>query len=131
MSAITEEAVDALERDATTQSISEIASYLQEQLGQRVTAYLAGLTDVKQIGRYARRDGPEPRANVDRRLREGYKVVRLIATPYDTKTAKAWLFGTNTRLDDNAPIELLGRAESTADFIAVQRAARQFASIDG
>jgi hypothetical protein len=130
MSAMTEEAVDALERDATMRSIGEIASYLQEQLGQRVAAYLAGLADAKQIGRYARQDGPEPRANVERRLREGYKVVRMIATPYDTKTAKVWLFGTNTRLDDNAPIELIARADSTADFVAVQRAARQFASTD-
>jgi hypothetical protein len=68
---------------------------------------------------------------VARRLREGYKVVRMIVEPYDAKTAKAWLFGTNTRLDDNAPIELLRDARSTDEFIAVQRAARQFASIDG
>ena len=54
----------------------------------------------------------------------------MIAEAYDAKTAKAWLFGTNTRLDDNAPIEVLRDAQSTEDFIPVQRAARQFASVD-
>jgi hypothetical protein len=131
MTMITEEAVDALERDAAALEIRAIARYLQDELGQRMAAHMAGLTDAKQIGRYSRQDGPMPSDKVDRRLREGYKVVRMIAASYDTKTAKAWLFGTNTRLDDNAPIELLGQADSTEDFIAVQRAARQFATIDG
>ena len=122
--------IDQLEHDATTFSTAQIAAYLQEQLGQRMAAYLAGLTAVKQIGRYMREDGPDPRDNVERRLREGYKVVRMIVEAYDAKTAKAWLFGTNTRLDDNAPIEVLREAESTEDFIPVRRAARQFASVD-
>ena len=38
------------------------------------TAFLTGLADAKQIGRYARADGPEPRAAVAQRLRHGYKV---------------------------------------------------------
>ena len=46
----------------------------------------------------------------------------------DAKTARAWLFGTNTRLDDRAPIEVLGAAKDTADFAMVVRAARQVAS---
>jgi hypothetical protein len=131
MTLISEAAVDALERDAAVLEIGAIAKYLQDELGQRMAAYMAGLTDAKQIGRYSRADGPTPSDKVDRRLREGYKVVRMIAASYDTRTAKAWLFGTNTRLNDNAPIELLGQAESTGDFIAIQRAARQFATIAG
>jgi hypothetical protein len=81
-----------------------------------MTAFLAGLSDVKQIGHYARADGPEPRAAVAQRLRHGYKVVRMISDAYDAETAKAWLFGTNTRLDDEAPIEVLRTAEQPEQF---------------
>lgn len=89
---------------------------------------MAGLTDAKQIGRYARADGPEPHGATERRLREGYKVVRMLVDAYDAKTSRAWLFGTNMLLDDRAPIDVLGAATNTADFMAVVRAARQLAS---
>ena len=46
----------------------------------------------------------------------------------DAETAKAWLFGTNTRLDDQAPIEMLRVAVSPEQFTAVVRAARQLTS---
>lgn len=128
MPALTAPAADQLERDATVLPASEIAAYLQEQLGQRMAAHLAGLADTRQIGRYAKDGGPEPSAATERRLREGYKVVRMLVEAYDARTAKAWLFGTNTRLDDEAPIEVLGRATETAQLAAVVRAARQFAS---
>ena len=57
-----------------------------------------------------------------------YRVVRMLVDACDAKTARAWLFGTNTRLDDNAPIEVLGAAKGTEEFAMVLRAARQVAS---
>jgi hypothetical protein len=63
-----------------------------------VAAVLAGLTDAKQTGRYAREDEPTPHDSTERRLREGYKVVRMLVDAYDSATARARLFGTNTRL---------------------------------
>ncbi|MFL5862807.1 MAG: XRE family transcriptional regulator [Solirubrobacteraceae bacterium] len=73
---------------------------------------------------------PDARSHgtTERRLREAYKAVRMLIDAYDSKTARAWLFGTNTRLDDRAPIEVLGAATETAEFAAVVRAARQVAS---
>ena len=128
MPALTTGAAQRLDDEAATRSIREIAAYLQDAVGQRVAAAIAGLIDAKQIGRYAREDGPEPHGATERRLREGYKVVRMLIDAYDAKTARAWLFGTNTRLDDRAPVEVLGAAIETAEFAAVVRAARQLAS---
>lgn len=128
MPAMTVAAAHRLDDEASTRSIREVAAYMQEAVGQRVVASIAGLGDARQVGRYARQDGPEPHGAVDRRLREGYKVVRMLVDAYDEKTARAWLFGTNTRLDDRAPIDVLGGAVDTADFAAVVRAARQVAS---
>lgn len=128
MPVLTVSAAQRLDDEAATRSIRDIAAYLQETVGQRVAAAIAGLSDAKQIGRYARENGPQPHEITERRLREGYKVVRMLADTYDEKTARAWLFGTNTRLDDNAPIEVLGAASETAEFAMVVRAARQVAS---
>lgn len=109
-------------------SIREIAAYMQETVGQRISAAIAGLADAKQIGRYTREDGPQPHATTERRLREGYKIVRMLVDSYDEETAKAWLFGTNSRLDDQAPIEVLGAATETAEFTTVVQVARQAAT---
>lgn len=128
MSVLTGPAAQRVDDEAATMSIREIAAYLQENVGQRVAAAIAGLSDAKRIGMYAREDGPEPHAVAERRLREGYKVVRTLIEAYDEKTARAWLFGTNSRLDDRAPIEVLGAATDTADFVVVLRAARQVAT---
>jgi plasmid stabilization system protein ParE len=128
MPALTVPAAHRLDDEAATRPIRELAAYLQETIGQRPAAALAGLSDARQIGRYAKPDGPEPRETVERRLREGFKVVRMLVDAYDASTARAWLFGTNSRLDDQAPVEVLGAATTTADFAAVVRAARQVAS---
>lgn len=128
MAVLTASDAERLDFEAATYSIREIAGYLQKTVGQRVAAALAGLADAKQIGRYARQGGPEPHDVTERRLREGYKVVRMLVDAYDDKTARAWLFGTNTRLDDRAPVEVLGEASDTADFTMVVQAARQVAS---
>jgi hypothetical protein len=128
MPVLTASAAHQLDIEASSSSIREIAAYLQEAVGQRVAAAIAGLADAKQIGRYVRANGPEPHGTTERRLREGYKVVRMLVDAYDDKTARAWLFGTNTRLDDQAPVEVLGAATHTADFTLVVQAARQVAS---
>lgn len=128
MPVLTAPVVQRLDDEAATYSIREIAEYLQTVVGQRMAAAIAGLADAKQVGRYAREGGPQPHGTTERRLREGYKVVKMLVESYDEKTARAWLFGTNTRLDDRAPIEVLGAAVDTAEFVVVVRAARQVAS---
>ena len=125
MPVLTPSAAHQLDIEVSSRSISEIAAYLQNTVGQRVAAAIAGLTDAKRIGRY---ESLQPHPTTERRLREGYKVVRMLVDAYDDKTARAWLFGTNTRLDDQAPVEVLGAAKDSADFTSVVQAARQVAS---
>jgi hypothetical protein len=108
-------------------SIHEIAALLYERLGPHVTAYLAD-ADPQQIAAYAHgADVPLVHA---RRLRAGFKIVREIEAAYDTATAKAWLFGTNTDLDEQAPIEVIRAATSAEQCAEVWRAARAFAHGD-
>lgn len=128
MAVLTPRAAADLDHEVATRSVAEVASYLQSTVGQRVAAAIAGLADARQIGRYAADGGPMPREAVERRLREGYKVVRMLTDAYDATTAKAWLFGINSRLDDQAPIDLLGAADDTETLASVVRAARQVAA---
>lgn len=128
----TVERSETLVEQATHQSVSQIAGFLQETLGQRMTAYLAGIANAKQVGRWQSQSPSAPRPNQDTeyRLREGYKVVSMLVEAYDAPTAKAWLFGTNIRLEDRAPIELLREARpDNGVATSVMRAARQAAAI--
>lgn len=124
---LTAESIERIERDAAVLLTPQIAGYLQDRLQQSVAGFLAGLANVKQFGRYTR-GATAPRPEVDRRIREGYKVVRMIEEVYSAQAAKAWLFGTNSRLDDRAPISVLRDGSDDRDFAPVLAAARGFAS---
>jgi hypothetical protein len=124
---LTKERTLKIEHEATIRNVSEIAELLQASLGQALTAHLAGLADTRQVGRIGRGEH-RPQTLTERRLREGYKVAGMVANLYDWETAKAWLFGTNTRLDDQSPVDVLGSAKTDQEFTDVARAAKQFAS---
>jgi hypothetical protein len=131
MPVLTPPAAEQLDHDASTLPVAGIADYLQNALGQRIAAHLIGSRDAKQIGRYRKADGPTPNPTTDLRLRESYKIVRMIAESFDDKTARAWLFGTNTRLDDAAPVDVLRQATEPTQFAEVRAAARQLVSFEG
>jgi hypothetical protein len=115
-----------VEREATVTDIAKIAAFLQDALGQKVTAYLSGLRDPKIVGRWVRGQ-VAPRDIVKMRLRSGYQAARMLAEAYGPETTKAWFFGCNTRLDDEAPASVLRRARTPDDLRHVVPAARAFA----
>jgi hypothetical protein len=53
------------------------------------------------------------------------------ARPFDEKTVRAWLFGTSTLLDDEAPVDVLRRATEPSQFAEVKAAPRQLVSFEG
>jgi hypothetical protein len=55
-------------RSSIEAQIYDVAIYLQEALGQKLTAYIAGISDQRQVGAWARQEH-EPRAESLRRLR--------------------------------------------------------------
>jgi len=116
---------NVIAHDATTRSVDEIARYLQETLGQQIVAYVCGLKDPKMVGQWAR-GKVEPRPPADLRLRQAYEAVRLVAAAYGPGTAKAWLFGSNTRLDDEAPAYLLRYAKTFDAMRLIVPTARAF-----
>lgn len=118
--------LEKIDREAATTPIPEIVAFLQENLGQKFTAYMSGLNDPKEVGAWIK-GKVTPRSPANMRLRYAYRVVRMILEAYSGDTAKAWLFGTNTRLKDEAPAYLLRHAQTVEDVRDIVPAARAFA----
>jgi hypothetical protein len=125
MITLDEKKVEQIERKARIARISDIAAYLQDKLGQKITAYLSGLKDPKVVGSWAKGRG-EPRDLAAFRLRCAYEAALMLVEAYGPETAKSWFFGTNTRLDDEAPAYLLRHVKTPEDLRFIIPSARAF-----
>ncbi|MFD9541387.1 XRE family transcriptional regulator [Streptomyces sp. NPDC060022] len=117
----TAEAEDRAHRDTAGQPIAEIARFLQDTFSQRVAAFIAGVEDPKQVGRWAR-ELNTPRFDSEFRLRTAYHVFTYIMHCENQHIARAWMMGMNPQLDDDSPIEAI----SAERFKEVMAAARSF-----
>lgn len=117
--------IENVEADTFRQDVSEIATYLQDHLGQRITAYLSGLKSPKVVGQW-KAGRVRPREAAETRLRTAYQAARFLVEAYDDDTARAWFFGSNTRLDDEAPAYVLRHGENPDDFRGIVPVAKLF-----
>jgi hypothetical protein len=117
--------IHQIENDRTKKSPAEIAKYLQDNIGQKVTAYACGLKEPKEVGKWVK--GTDPHHDREQKLRCLYHVIRIIMETYDNKTAVAWLFGSNSKFDNNAPAYILRMAKKYEDYKEVVPAALAFA----
>jgi len=122
---LNEKKVKDIERRANLEKIDAIAAFLQKNLGQKLTAYLAGLNDPKVVGLWAQGKA-RPRDLANFKLRCAYKVASMLVDAYGDETAKSWFFGTNTRLDDEAPAYLLRHGKVPEDMHFIVPAAKAF-----
>jgi hypothetical protein len=100
-----------------------MAAFLQELVGQQLTAYMTGVADPKAVGKWARGERV-PRGEAARRLRDAYHVATLLTLGESAQTARAWFMGMNPLLDDRAPAAVFA-AEPDGSARAM-RAARAF-----
>jgi hypothetical protein len=114
--------------EAALLPIQDVIAYLQEHLGQRMTAYISGVKDPKMVHRWiARQNLPRDESQI--RLREAYQATRLLVDAYGDETAKAWLFGSNAELGSQAPAYMLRQARDWEDLRSIVPAARAFARV--
>jgi hypothetical protein len=111
--------------EAVRLPITDVAKFMRQHLGQRMTAYISGVNDPKMVARWIAGQSM-PRDHSQRRLREGYQAARLLVNAYGDETAKAWFFGSNTHLDHEAPAYILRRARSWEELRVIVPAARAF-----
>ncbi len=115
----------AIEHDSKTLAISELVQYLCDHLGRQAVAYMAGLKDTQMLGDWI--SGTEPRRTNQMRIRYAYRAARMIIDAFDEKTAEAWFFGSNSKLDEDAPASLLRNAREVEDLRHLIPAVKAFA----
>lgn len=111
-------------REAISLEWSEVVGRLVQILGKKLTAYIAGIRDVRALDRWL--IGTAPYGDVEARLRFAYQVAKTLAEHDSPQVVQAWLTGVNPELGDRVPLRLL--REGDLDTIAPQilGAARAF-----
>jgi hypothetical protein len=120
--------IQTIEEEASKLEPADQARYLQDHIGQAITAYMCGLDDEKMVGKWIKR-AAAPKGMRLIKLLNAYTVVRLIDEAYGETTVKNWLFGSNSRLDNHAPAWVLRHADSFDDMEAVVPVAKTFAGV--
>lgn len=102
-------------RSATEAQPSYMAAALQDALGQKLVAYIVGISDSKTVGRWAR-GVREPTPDNEKRLRTAFYIFQLLNELESSYTVRAWFAGLNPLLDDESPAAYLrkGRLKETA-----------------
>jgi hypothetical protein len=96
---------EAYER-AVSFETKDVARYLQEALGQKLVAYMAGVSDPKRVGRWAQGD-QAPRAEAERRLRAAFQIFHLLFAEESAHVTRAWFIGMNPQLNDDSPADVI------------------------
>jgi hypothetical protein len=121
MAAVTAGLEEAAYNASVRTVMQEIVEVLQEVLGRKPVAIMAGVSDVKTVTRWAQGQ-QTPRLEAEQRLRVAFQVFQLLAQGDSPHTIRAWFLGMNPQLGDWSPI----RAISAGRFTAVKTAAKSF-----
>jgi len=103
---------------------SDLVSQLVNSIGRKLTAYVAGVKDVRAIDRW--QQGGESYGDVEPRLRFTFRVVRTLEEHDSARVVKAWLTGVNPELGDRTPIRVLREGDLDSVAVEVLGAARAF-----
>ena len=81
---------------------ASVAAELRDALGQPLVALIAGVSDVKAVGEWARAQRkPAPEALA--RLRDAHHVLGILRRREAPDTITAWFRGMNPDLEDKSP----------------------------
>ncbi len=104
---------------AMRMSVPDISASLQELLGQKQVAQLAGAEYSKTVGRWINGDS-KPRGEAEDRLRFAYQVTQLLAERESAETVRAWFAGLNPSLSDKSPADAIRAGKQQAVLNAVK-----------
>ena len=105
MNVTTEQAAHHL---AARLDLPALARSLQDVLGPRMVAVIAGVSDAKAVGKWSRGER-SPHPDAERRLRDAFQVTQLLLQRESAETIRAWFGGMNPDLDDQAPALMLAK----------------------
>jgi hypothetical protein len=111
-------------RESLTLTFPELVEQLTNSIGRKLTAYVAGVTDVRALDRWI--GGRQPYGSTESRLRLTFQVVHTLLEHDSPKIVQAWLMGVNPELGDRVPIRLLREGDIASVAPDVLAAARAF-----
>jgi hypothetical protein len=100
-------------------SVPEMATYLQDLFGQKLTALMVGSKDPKAVGKWARGER-EPHPDAAEQLRTVFQVAEFLLQAESRQTVRAWFMGMNPQLGDRAPALVI--TENPAEVMQAARA---------
>ena len=106
-------------RQVTESGIQQITEFLEEVLGRKLVATLAGVKDPKAVGYWAA-GKRAPRADAEERLRAGYQIFRLLMAAETPHTVRAWFIGLNPQLHDESPILVIQEGRFQEAMVAAR-----------
>lgn len=113
-------------RYAISLPYSEIVRELTTLIGKKLTAYVAGVKDVRALDRWM--EGSESYGAAQDRLRFFYRLVKVLGASDHPHVVQAWLTGLNPELGDRVPLRLLREGDLEVVGPEILNAARAFAS---
>lgn len=106
---------------ATRMNIHDLVRELIENVGAVIVQTMAGVRDRTSPYKWAKPDGPDPRPEIESRLRLGYRVWKTLEMAEGRHVALAWLMGANPRLEENLPVLYIQQGR-TRDVIGAAEA---------
>ncbi len=111
-------------RESLTLAFPELVLRLTTFIGRKLTAYVAGVKDVRALDRWM--EGAAPYGDAESRLRLTFQVVRTLLDHDPPNVVQAWLMGVNPELGDRVPLRLLRDGDLPLVAPEVLAAARAF-----
>lgn len=106
-------------KNAVSFKIEDIARFLQENLGQKLVAYIANVADAKTVGKWI--NGTQaPRSEAEARLRAAFQIFHVLQADESPHTVRAWFVGMNPQLDDESPAAALREGRQRDVLIAAK-----------
>lgn len=109
----------------TRMEVAAVARALEELLGAKLVAYIAGVSEARAVRHWSRGER-EPRGDVPERLRTALRVALMVAATDGPGVVQAWFQGLNPQLDERSPARLLREGELEEVGPDVLGAARAF-----
>jgi hypothetical protein len=111
-------------REAISLSFPDLVARLSTIIGRKLTAYVAGVKDVRTVDGWIK--GNDPYGDADSRLRLTFQVIRTLSDHDPQRIVQAWLTGVNPELGDRVPARLLREGDLNVVGPEVMAAVRAF-----
>lgn len=105
-------------RQSVQMTIADVANYLQDVLGQKLTAYMTAVSE-GTVGAWGRGE-QTPRPAADAALRLAFRIFHLLQEHESPHTVRAWFVGLNPQLEDESPATAIREGRQKEVLVAAR-----------